>query len=594
MATVVDALTVTLSLDNASFKAAQQQTREQLDATRQASARAAKEMQASGAQAAQFFSQIKTEALSLLGIFLGGKGIENFVRDTTKSLADLGRAAQNIGISPSDLNAFTAAMERMGGSAQSVMASLEGIARAQQQWKTFGNNPEFNAFLSLIGAGPNMKPLDIVGRFSDYAKVQQTQPGGVQRVQQTGAGIGLDVATINSILQLTKSSTLSEQMAISREYIDVTQKVVDEFAHFQTSLTALKQSMDGLATKILIPLVPSLDNLASKLAASIAHAPEQLKAAQDALERQREFDQRNIPPPTGVNKTINDWMSGSGGSVTGSDWWSYLFGNDMQNDRNRAGNLGIPPSLNRGGPRSGAYPGASPERDKAAGESFSFWTRKGLTPAQAAGMVAQEMAESGGNPGARGDYVNGQPTAIGAYQWHKDRRAQILAKTGIDVSTATIQQQREAAYWELMNVEHEARRRLLAATTPEQAGMAATEFERPDPNRRLVIDWERGRDAGNLLRRMAPNGIPRPGPRFGPPGLRPGDTPALDGPGPATIHDPAAFIGPNRAGPRVQNEDNSTAVTIGNINIHTQATDAKGVAGTLRDEIANIGNRGLN
>lgn len=559
MATVVDALTVTLGLDNSNFKKGQEEVRHNLHITVEAAVKAGKEMQASGAQAAQFFSQIKTEALSLLGIFLGGRGIESFVRDTTKSLADLGRAARNIDISPSDLNAFTAAMERMGGSAQSAMASLEGIARAQQQWKTFGNNPEFNAFLSLIGANPNMKPLDIVSRFSEFAKGQQGQPGGVQRIQQTGAGIGLDQATINSIIQLTKTSTLSAELERSRELIPLTKDMVDHLTTLQTSMVSLEQAILGLSTVMLDKVAPRLSRFIDTLTNDIAH-----------------------PGAARPTDFMPDWMTNIITFGQGPGWGGKLY------DRLFAPSQpsGAPPATGRGGPRTGAWKPGGFEASSAAEDAMSFWISKGLTPAQAAGMAAQEQAESGGNPGARGDYdKDGNPTAHGAYQWHRTRRENILAKTGIDVSTATIQQQREAAYWELMNVEHEARRRLLASTTPGQAGAAATEFERP--GNRLGEEVTRGAIAAGIMRRMAPNGIPRKGPTFGPS--------ALDGPGPVTVHNPADFILPAPLpGPRATNEDNSSSVTIGNINIHTQATDAKGVAGSLRDEIANQANRGAN
>lgn len=77
--------------------------------------------------------------------------------------------------------------------------------------------------------------------------------------------------------------------------------------------------------------------------------------------------------------------------------------------------------------------------------SLEFWMKQGYTREQAAGLVANEMAESGGNAGARGD--NG--SAVGLFQWHPDRVAAILAGTGIDVRTANHADQLKAAAWEL-------------------------------------------------------------------------------------------------------------------------------------------------
>lgn len=124
---------------------------------------------------------------------------------------------------------------------------------------------------------------------------------------------------------------------------------------------------------------------------------------------------------------------------------------------------------------------ATPETDRAAQESMKFWLGKGLTPEHAAGMAAQEIAESGGNPNARGDRdpVTGEYQAHGAYQWHPERRRQLRMRAGIDVSNATIEQQREAAYWEYTHTEPTARDMLDRARGPEESGAAGTEFERP-------------------------------------------------------------------------------------------------------------------
>jgi hypothetical protein len=93
----------------------------------------------------------------------------------------------------------------------------------------------------------------------------------------------------------------------------------------------------------------------------------------------------------------------------------------------------------------GEAPKSSKEMDAKAKEAFAFWTSHGKTPEEAAGWVANEQAESGFNPGARGDSLQ----AGGSFQWHKDRRDLILKGTGIDVwAEKDANKQREAALWE--------------------------------------------------------------------------------------------------------------------------------------------------
>lgn len=110
-------------------------------------------------------------------------------------------------------------------------------------------------------------------------------------------------------------------------------------------------------------------------------------------------------------------------------------------------------------------------------ESYDFWRSKGLTHEQAAGLVGMEQGESQFNPRAVGD--GGR--AHGAFQHHPDRRAKILRGTGIDISSATHQQQLEATYWEMTQGQEKAFwGRIKQAKTPgEAAALGVHLFERP-------------------------------------------------------------------------------------------------------------------
>lgn len=132
-----------------------------------------------------------------------------------------------------------------------------------------------------------------------------------------------------------------------------------------------------------------------------------------------------------------------------------------------------------GDPAKGAStaPKGSAAKLAAARESYDFWRSKGLSHEAAAGMVANEEAESAFNPNARGD--GGR--AHGLYQHHPDRRANILAGTGIDMSTADAQRQREGAHWEMTKGrEQKTWRALQGVTSAGEAGsIVSKEYERP-------------------------------------------------------------------------------------------------------------------
>lgn len=133
------------------------------------------------------------------------------------------------------------------------------------------------------------------------------------------------------------------------------------------------------------------------------------------------------------------------------------------------------------GPGWGRTPVTSSQIDKARREAWDFWKSKGLTDQAAAGMVAQEQAESGFNPGARGDYnAAGESTAAGSFQWHGDRRKAILEGAKIDVTKADANQQREAMWWEMQHPEAAGGKAVMEAKTPMEAGREGSlKIERP-------------------------------------------------------------------------------------------------------------------
>ena len=99
---------------------------------------------------------------------------------------------------------------------------------------------------------------------------------------------------------------------------------------------------------------------------------------------------------------------------------------------------------NRGGPSASGitWPGTSSTSPKTGNAAIDFWLSQGYTLNGAIGMAANEQAESSGNPNAR----NGKH--YGLYQFDEKRRTDALAALGIDVATASADDQRIAAAWD--------------------------------------------------------------------------------------------------------------------------------------------------
>lgn len=110
-------------------------------------------------------------------------------------------------------------------------------------------------------------------------------------------------------------------------------------------------------------------------------------------------------------------------------------------------------------------------------EIADYLESRGYSHDQAAGMAANILAESNGNPNAVGDH--GQ--AYGLAQWHPDRQAAFKQYTGRDIRNSTTQDQLDFMIYELQHgSEQRANQLLLAAKNAQQAGeVMSLYYERP-------------------------------------------------------------------------------------------------------------------
>lgn len=175
---------------------------------------------------------------------------------------------------------------------------------------------------------------------------------------------------------------------------------------------------------------------------------------------------------------------------------------------------------------------------------YDFWRSKGYGPGAAAGWTANAQAESrfglDPNTNSNGHY--------GVYQWSSARRAKIRAITGIDVATASLDDQLKAAEWEAQNMG------LSPGAFPGEAGQSAALIS----NKFEIPSTTQGGLASEAARRA------RIAEGYGPIPFS-GSIGSSDG------------INPGR----------SISIKIDDIKIETQATDSAGIARGISAELKN-------
>ena len=607
MATVIDELFVTLGLDASKFEKGQKDAASALIKTQSASSVAAKNMQADGAKAAEFFSRIKIEALGLVGVLAGTAGLGAVVASTAKGMADLGRTAKDIGISAQALGAFQNVIEQNGGSAASATASLQGFANKMQEIKTLGGNAAIYPFLNIAHIDRGDSPLQAYQKFVEYA---QDHKDDLLRVNQVGAGLGFDQGTVNAAIQIGSVRDFLKSMSGAMRDVP-TDKMIADNTKLQTSFERLKQAVEGVGNSIEADVAGPLTHFddwvtqhihdnpeaakglteagigASALASAklmIAGAKLVLKklgmtAAADALGLiLTTMDAVILPLFLSSDTADNDEAKAAlaakaQGPEAYQKWldahpnWiarmmQKMFGTEHAQTTGAIGNAAGDPT-----------------------EAMDYFIGKGRTAAQAAGIVGNLQQESGLNPQA------GKGTGhVGIAQWDINRQRDIERHFGKPVLSMSYREQLDAIQWELTEGKYKAIGDKLGTAT-SAAGAAYLVNHGYEVSVPAGGDWsvEDQRRQYNAQKALAAYGTAKAGPRV----PHPWQLPTWQ-PGQSNLPFVPAPLTPVMPGPHAAND---TTITIGSITVNTKATDAAGIGRDIRRSLADAlvmqANRGL-
>jgi len=284
MATIIDALVVTLGLDSSGFKKGQGEIKGGLDDTRKQAEQAAKDMEAAGKRAASFFGSIRTELLALVGVTLSVQGIKSFVTGMTDNLQQLAVNSRSLDMSAKSLNGWQRAAESAGSSAEKITGTLSGFQNVLTQIRTGGgqDNPLWQGLASFGAAtGANFDYQNdnaeqvmrkIAENWGKLSKDAQRRFGGM---------FGFDNATQQALSNGRLATDADQFTKVSRATDEATQKAQD----FNRRLVEMKANFSAASQVLytaLIPYIERLIPLIEKVGNWIAtHGPEISQAFQD-------------------------------------------------------------------------------------------------------------------------------------------------------------------------------------------------------------------------------------------------------------------------------------------------------------------------
>ncbi|QDH17406.1 hypothetical protein [Swingsia samuiensis] len=214
-----------------------------------------KEFERSGKKSADSFSLVRREALGLLAIFTGGKALKDFLSDVTRSNSELGYMAQRLNMDPTKLYQMQKAVEAVGGSASEVGSTFQTL-------QNMAVDPAQSANLNRIMGNLGLNTNDYLDehhhiRQDILKRLNRSTQGMDQGVKNTLlSSLGFGPGEINLI-----DKSVKDFDRIQKEFQNIgpTEKQIKDSQRLTEEFTVLTTQSELLGRTILGDLTPSLE-----------------------------------------------------------------------------------------------------------------------------------------------------------------------------------------------------------------------------------------------------------------------------------------------------------------------------------------------
>ncbi len=266
MATVIDALIVTLGLDATNFQKGEKEVSTGLKKTKDQSTDVAKTMEQNGKKAGAFFGSIRNELLALIGITLSLKGMKDLIIGTANNMAQLGRSAAPLNMSARDLDAWQTTAKATGGTAEGLTGSMQSLSDSIYAFSIGKGGTEAINTLNALG----IAAVDAKGKaksmgdiFLEVSEQFQKRKLSIGMARQYGAGLGMDAATINMLMEGPEKVKALQQEMYNRS--GVSPEAVARSQKFQETWAKIEQTFEGVRQKLFTALIPYIEQLLGQL-----------------------------------------------------------------------------------------------------------------------------------------------------------------------------------------------------------------------------------------------------------------------------------------------------------------------------------------
>ena len=257
MATIIDALVVTLGLDPKQFKQGQKEALDSQKKFKEEATKGTKEVEAQATKATASFAKLRNELMGLAAAFVGMAALKSFADKITQTDANTSRMARSMNMSAKELTTWQGVATRAGGTADGIAASFKNITNQFEAFSVTGApNPAAEYFRSLkinaADAYDKLRPMtDLALEVSE-----KFQGMTASRAHFLGAGMGYDSATVDMLMKGPKY--LREELALQDKRAEKTQEELVLAENRTNAWNSFKDVVADIGTKVMTQLTPAI------------------------------------------------------------------------------------------------------------------------------------------------------------------------------------------------------------------------------------------------------------------------------------------------------------------------------------------------
>lgn len=253
--TIIEELIVEFGLDDSKLQAQARTADDRFKKTKEGLRKGGDEIERGVKRQGAAFGGLRRELVGLFALFTAGAGLKQFVQNTVRSDAAVGRISKQIGVATEELSAWQGVLRRNGGTAEAATSALGTMTSAYEEFIATGRTSL--PYLQLLGAQgfrlDHLKnPTEALLKISEiFSKMDPKKAAFI------GKNLGFDEATINLLLK--GRTALSAQLAEQRKIAVVSDANAKTAERWNNAWSSLIQRSEDLGRQLMANLAPAVE-----------------------------------------------------------------------------------------------------------------------------------------------------------------------------------------------------------------------------------------------------------------------------------------------------------------------------------------------